>query len=192
MPATPSCDGSRRSEVSVAAPEPLVTARLRLEPFAGQHLSERYVGWLNDPEVVKYSEQRHRHHTLESCRAFVEGFAGSADCLWAIVIAGSARHVGNIAAYVDTVNGIADVSIMIGDRAAWGQGIGLEAWQAVCNYLLDRPGIRKVTAGTMAGNAGMLAIMRKAGMIADGRRAAHYLLDGRPVDLVYAALFAVR
>lgn len=176
----------------MAASEPLVTARLRIEPFSGQHLTERYVSWLNDREVMRYSEQRHRHHTLESCRAFVDGFAGSPDCLWAIVVAGSTRHVGNIAAYVDTVNGVADVSIMIGDRAAWGQGLGLEAWQAVCGYLLRRRDIRKVTAGTMAENAGMLAIMRKAGMIDDGRRAAHYLLDGRPVDLVYAALFAAR
>lgn len=176
----------------MAAPEPLVTARLRLEPFGDQHLSDTYVGWLNDPAVVRYSEQRHRQHTLETCRAFAESFADSADCLWAIAIADSAQHVGNIAAYIDGANGVADVSIMIGDRATWGHGIGLEAWKAVCDYLLRRPDIRKVTAGTMASNTGMLAIMRKAGMIDDGRRADHYLLDGRPVDLVYAALFAAR
>ena len=42
----------------------LETPRLRLEPFAEAHLTERYVRWLGDPAVMKYSEQRFRTHTL--------------------------------------------------------------------------------------------------------------------------------
>jgi RimJ/RimL family protein N-acetyltransferase len=35
----------------------------------------------------------------------------------------------------------------------------------------------------------MVRIMEKAGMAPDGRRLAHYLIDGEPVDVVYYAAF---
>jgi hypothetical protein len=38
----------------------------------------------------------------------------------------------------------------------------------------------------------MLGIMRKAGMVEDGRRPRQCLFEGREVDLVHAALFAER
>lgn len=177
----------------MAARDVLTTPRLRLEPFDERDLSDRYVGWLNDPDVVRYSEQRHRRHTLDSCRAFVDSFRDSADMLWAIRHkALEPPHVGNIAAYIDVHNGIADVTILLGERRVWGQGVGLEAWRAVCDYLLKQADVRKVTAGTLASNHAMLSIMRRSGMTHDGRRTAHYLVDGQPVDLVYAALFTVR
>ena len=49
--------------------------------------------------------------------------------------------------------------------------------------------MRKITAGTMETNVAMRAIMKRAGMVEDGRRARHYLQGGGEVDLVYAALF---
>ncbi len=174
----------------MAVAEVIATPRLRLVPFSEGHLTQRYVAWLNDPEVVRYSEQRHRQHTIESCRQFVASFGDSPHLLWAIELSEPAGlHVGNIAVYVDGPNSIADVTILIGERSAWGKGIGQEAWDAVCQYLLDTLSVRKITAGTLAANHGMLAIMRRARMQDDGRRTAHYLVDGNPVDLVYAALF---
>lgn len=47
---------------------PLDPGPCRVVRFADRHLTERYVGWLNDPAVVRYSEQRHSRHTLWSRR----------------------------------------------------------------------------------------------------------------------------
>ena len=38
------------------------TTRLQIIPFREEYLTERYVSWLNDPEVVRFSDQRHRQH----------------------------------------------------------------------------------------------------------------------------------
>lgn len=79
-------------------PSPVLrTSRLRLEPFAEPHLTERYVGWLNDPDVVRFSEQRHRRHTLASCEAYWRSFEGTPNHFWAIVADdASLGHIGNI------------------------------------------------------------------------------------------------
>jgi RimJ/RimL family protein N-acetyltransferase len=143
--------------------------------------------------VVRFSEQRHHEFTLESCRAYWQSFQGTPNFFWAMVARDETiGHIGTINAYVDPYNLVADVGILIGERGFWGSGYGAEAWIAVCNYLLDEAGMRKVTAGTMAVNSGMLQIMKKAGMVDDGIRKRHYLFEDREVDLVYAALYRER
>ncbi|MGJ3258697.1 MAG: GNAT family N-acetyltransferase [Rhodospirillales bacterium] len=171
-------------------PVTLTTERLTLRPFdTARHLTESYVAWLNDPDVVRYSEQRHRTHTLATCRAFAEGFQTGPSRLWTIEMREDGSHIGNIHADIDAANGLADVAILIGARQAWGKGIGLEAWNAVLDWLLTDGGIRKAVAGCMASNAAMVRIMEKSGMVPDGTRNAHYVLDGKPEDIVFRARF---
>lgn len=169
----------------------LETPRLRLEPFEERHLSERYVGWLADPEVVRYSENRFRTHTLQSCREYMESFRGSHHFFFAIVAKDpELGHFGNINAYVDERHGVADVGIMVGERRAWGKGYGREAWEALLRYLLADRGLRKVTGGCIADNIAMVRIMRSSGMTEDGRRVRQNVYDGKEVDIVHFSAFA--
>jgi len=169
----------------------IVTERLRLVPFVDRHLTRRYVEWLNDPEVVRYSEQRHRKHDLASCQAYLETMRLSGAYFYAIEdVCGGRGHVGNVSVAVDRMNGLADISIMIGERATWGEGFGLEAWRAVMRALLENGRFRKVSGGAIAANRAMVAIMKKTGMKPDGRRRAQYLIEGVPVDVVYYAAFS--
>jgi RimJ/RimL family protein N-acetyltransferase len=169
---------------------PIETPRLHLEPFSERHLSDQYVRWLNDPEVVRFSEQRHRRHTRESAAAYMRSFEGTANCLWAIVTKEPENlHVGNISASVDPENGVADIGLLIGEKSRWGRGFGTEAWTAVCRFLIDQKSIRKVSAGAAVANRGMLEIMRRAGMKEDGVRARHLVIDGQELDVVHMALF---
>lgn len=172
----------------MTGPTLLETPCLRLAPFAEKHLSERYVSWLNDPEAVRFSEQRHRRHTVESCRAYARSFAGSPSRLWAMLTR-QGVHVGNVSATVDEANSLAELGILIGERSFWGQGLATEAWTAVADHLFRDLGLRKVIAGTMAENAAMLRVAEKLGMKPDGRRTRHFLLQGREVDAVHFALF---
>ncbi len=168
----------------------IFTPRLRLEPFSEKHLSERYVGWLNDPDGTKYSEQRHRRHTLESCRQYMKSFHDTPNYFWAIVAREPPLgHIGNLNAYVEPVHSVADVGILIGEATARGKGLATEAWVAACDYLLRQAGIRKVTAGTVAPNKPMLALMDRVGMCDDGRRVRQCLWNGQEVDMIHGALF---
>lgn len=164
----------------------------RVIPFEPRHLTSRYVSWLNDPEVVRYSEQRHRVHTAESCRAYFESFADSPDQFLAIEASAAAAivHVGNMGIAVDVPNRVADISIIIGDKTVWGTGIASKAWTAVVEYLLSEGGIRKVTAGTMSVNEPMLRLMQRSGMAIEAVRPRQFLWEGEAVDLVHAARFS--
>jgi RimJ/RimL family protein N-acetyltransferase len=158
--------------------------------FEQRHLTPRYVSWLNDPEVVRYSEQRHMRHTLTSCQAYFDSFRGSDDLFLAIeAVDPPLGHIGNISVTIDLPNAVADMSILVGERRAWGTGLGSRAWCAVLKELLARPTIRKITAGTMAANSKMLRLMERSGMTIEGGRSRQFLLEGNEVDLVLAAKF---
>lgn len=166
----------------------LKTERLELVPMEERFLTERYLGWLSDPEVVRFSDQRFRQHTMQGLHDYLKSFQGSPHFFWA-VLDENGRHVGTLTAYVDVHHDVADVGIMIGEREVWGKGYGLEAWKAVCDFLLNQRKIRKVTAGTSEVNVGMLRIMERAGMVEDGRRKRQAVIEGREVDIIHAALF---
>lgn len=166
------------------------TPRMRIVPFQEHHLTDRYVGWLNDPEVVRFSDQRFRRHTISSCRDYWSSFGGTDNHFLAIEARDpSLGHIGNINVYIEARDETGDVGILLGERSIWGKGYGSEAWIAVCDYLLRQLGLRKVTAGTLSVNEGMVAIMRRAGMLQDGRRVRQQIWEGHEVDVVYAALF---
>ncbi len=175
----------------MAAEHVIQTPRVRLEPFTLKHLTSTYVGWLNDPDVVRFSDQRFRTHTRDTCRAYLESFAGSPNGFWAVILrAEDPAHVGTINMYLEPHHGVADFGVMVGDRRVWGRGIGFEAWRALCEYAFRRLNVRKVTAGTVSVNASMRRIMEKARMIPDGVRTRQCLIDGTEVDVLHAAIFA--
>ena len=169
---------------------PLYTPQLIICPFEDRHLTTRYVQWLNDKDVVKYSEQRHKHHTVDSCTSYWNQLKKSDALIWAIESRDlELGHIGNISVHFDYSNAVADVGILVGEKKVWGRGYGQEAFGAVCNFLLSNQIIRKVTSGTMASNYGMRGVMRRVGMKDDGFRKRQYLLDGKEEDAVYAALY---
>jgi ribosomal-protein-alanine N-acetyltransferase len=168
---------------------PLAGERVLVRPFTAGDVSEAYLGWLRDPEVVRFSSQRFRVHTLETCYAYQASFNDSADHFLAICDRQSGSMLGTLTVYRSIPHGTADIGIMVGQRQVWGQGFGAEAFCLVLSALKFSGVIRKVTAGTLAVNRGMVRIMEKAGMQHEATRHAQELLDGVPVDVVYHAIF---
>ena len=166
------------------------TKRLLIKPFSKNYLTKKYISWLNNPKVVRFSEQRHKTHTLQSCQKYLNSFKNSPHYFWAIIVkTPPEKHIGNLVARVDKFNKTADLSILIGDTTVWGKGYGTEAWRAVVNFLFNKLKFRKITAGTLAVNKPMLKVMEKSGMINDGQRAKQFLWEGQEIDGIHKAIF---
>jgi ribosomal-protein-alanine N-acetyltransferase len=168
---------------------PLASERVLVRPFTASDISDAYLGWLRDPEVVRFSSQRFRVHTRETCQAYLASFEHSTNHFLAICDRQSGSMLGTLTVYRSIPHGTADIGIMVGQRQVWGQGFGAEAFCLVLSALKDSGVIRKVTAGTLAANRGMVRILEKAGMRHEATRHAQELLDGAPVDVVYHAIF---
>jgi RimJ/RimL family protein N-acetyltransferase len=168
----------------------LTTPRLRLRLFQAADINVSYLAWLNDSEVTRFSNQRFYEHTAASCAAYLASFEGSSNSFLLIEKVEDQLPIGTVTVYRNTQHGTADIGLMVGDRRCWGQGYGLEAWQAVMGAVLAEVGIRKVTGGTARPNRAMVRIMEQSRMELEAVRVRQELIDGQPVDLLYYALFA--
>lgn len=159
------------------------TARLTLRPLT--KVASRNIAWLRDPEVVRYSQQRHELHTLSTQMRYISAFTGRSH-LWAIVEVQTGDHIGNLSATHDAPNDVTDVGIMIGETRSWGKGYAKEAWSQACLWLLD-PGcgkVRKLEAGCARSNVAMMKIIQGSGFKQEGERLNHLLIDGAPTGMV--------
>lgn len=176
--------------MSVTTPLPLHGELVTLSRFEPSLVDARYLGWLNDAEVVRFSNQRFRTHNLDSSLAYLESFEGSDNLFLSVRRKGDALPVGTMTAYISIAHGTVDIGIMIGERNVWGRGYGQDAWNTLQHALLNLEGIRKITAGTLAINGGMLTLMQRSGMHLEAVREAQELVDGVPTDIHYYARFS--
>ena len=168
----------------------LTTERLILRSFALSDITEGYLGWLLDPYVTRFSNQRFVQHNYQTCLQYFNSFANTCNSFLLIIHKNDKVPIGTITVYRNVHHLTADIGIMIGNKNYWGQGLGLESWSIVLKTLLSENGMRKVTAGTLSVNKAMLNIMRSSGMTLESIRKSHELVDNQPVDLLYFASFA--
>src|SRR6516162_7392912 len=77
------------------------TERLVLGPYRHK-LIGLYIDWLNNKELMKYSEQRHIKHTISSQRHYLKSFDGENSFWWEINA--NSQPVGSITAFCDWPN----------------------------------------------------------------------------------------
>ena len=160
-----------------------------LDVFAAKDITDAYLGWLNDPLVVQYSDQRFRKHTRRTSLEYLEACDSSGDLFLTVRTKSDRKYVGTMSAHISPMHETADIGIMIGERSCWGTGVGRDAWSTLMSLLIDVAQLRKVTGGTMGCNKAMVKIMANSGMKPDGVRIAQNLVDHKPEDIVHFARF---
>ncbi len=160
--------------------------RLFLRALAPADVTERYLGWLQDAEVSRFLETRHERQTLDGIEAYVRATLDRDDSwLFAICRRPDGAHIGNIKlGPIKPHHSVADVSLLIGERACWGQGYGTEAIVLATDYAFAELGLGKLSAGLYAQNVASLKAFLAAGYRQEGLRRKHYLLDGEPADII--------
>jgi ribosomal-protein-alanine N-acetyltransferase len=168
---------------------PIDQGHIKLNHFRLSDIDEQYISWLNDPEVVKYSNQRFRKHSRETCVEYLNSFKSSESIFLSITHKKSEDSIGTMTVYFSSNHQTADIGIMLGNKSYWNQGLGEEAWSTVMEFLLKKAKVRKVTGGTLSCNKGMMRIFEKLDMSLDGVRKDHEVIDGKFFDMFHFAKF---
>ncbi|MDP1604346.1 MAG: GNAT family protein [Legionella sp.] len=174
-----------RDIISIKSFFPLQGEQVHLHLFKREDITESYVGWLNDKDVVRYSNQRFINHSIASSVDYFNSFQKNNALFVAIRLKDTGQMVGTMTVYFNYQHQVADIGIMIGEKNCWGKGIGKDAWLTLLTFLSNEVGVRKITGGTLALNLGMIKIMRETGMKEDGVRREHELVDGKAHDILH-------
>lgn len=166
---------------------PIEKDDLKVCLFTLDDISERYIGWLNNKELVRFSNQRFMNHDEASCREFFDAVSRS-NSVFLAVKHNVHGHIGTMTVHFNQRHGTADMGILIGETSV--PGAGSTAWLMVMDKVLSLSGVRKITAGTLSCNKAMLGVIRKSDMVPDGIRVQQELVEGVAFDMLHFARFS--
>lgn len=164
----------------------LTGSRVQLRSFTCDNLNDKYLGWLQNFELMQFSNQRFLKHSFESCRAYFASFLNTENLFLAIYH--EDNFIGTMTAYRSFEHSTADIGLLISSEVH-GKGLGKDAWATLMAHLLST-GTRKVTGGTVRCNVAMVKIMEGCGMQSDGVRVGQELIKGEAQDILHFAKFA--
>lgn len=160
---------------------------IALRPLALEDITQKYVNWLNDPEVTQYSEQRFRIQTKETILQYAKKQLANPDVFfWAILR--RKECIGSIKLAVNRFHHRGEISLLIG-REYWGKGYGTEAVRLVVEYAFKSLGLHKLTAGCYEPNHGSRRIFEKNGFRQESTYVKEYLYEGEYIDAPRFSLF---
>ena len=151
---------------------------IKLVKFKEIFITKTMIDWLNNKNLMRYSEQRFFKHSKVSCIKFYLDNLRNKNLYYAIF--DENRHVGNVRAVIDKFNSVADIGILI---AYQNKGYGNIAWKKMMN-ILEKRGVRKITGGTMIANKAMIRIFKNNRMKLEYKKIKHFKLQKKFIDLV--------
>jgi RimJ/RimL family protein N-acetyltransferase len=167
-------------------PPPIEGKHVRLIPFTVEMISERYIGWLNDPEVNRYSRRRFVKSTETDALEFLSRLNPDEHVL-AILDREGGCHVGNIQfGPVNNFEERAEIRILIGERGRWGRGFGTESIYLVTRHLFECLGLHRAEANSC--NPAFIRCVEKLGWKREGCLRERFPFEGKRLDYIELGL----
>ena len=167
----------------------LETERLLLYPLTRSFLTEEYLSWINNDEVIRFLETE-KGSTIEDLNKYLKSIETNKIFAWAIVLKETDKHIGNIKIDpIDSKHGYGEYGIMIGDKDTWGQGFAKEASKRVLMYCFETLKLRKVNLGVLKNNSSAVKLYESLGFVKEGVYKKHKVYDGVVYDELRMALF---
>jgi [ribosomal protein S5]-alanine N-acetyltransferase len=166
-----------------SVPPELSSELVVLKPLTETHITDEYLKWLADYEVIRYLDIRfHQPQTFQDLIEYVRSFYDETECYaWAIYLKITGLMVGTVTIpRVDRINLTAGIGLMIGDRSAWGTGAGPQALDLVIEFAFQSLGLNRLAEHNVANNHQSNFMLRRAGFRHEGtlKDAYRATLDG--------------
>lgn len=165
--------------------------RINLKSITLEDISDRYIAWLNDEEVIKGLESPPRPYTKQMLTEYIYKMMHEEDTyMLGIHERDSKQHLGNIKLHnFNHISRTCELGIMIGEKAYWGKGIGSEACRMLIDFAFHHLKMRKVWLSVHSNNPGAIELYRKLGFQEEGKLVKHTLSQGEYVDKVIMGIF---
>jgi [ribosomal protein S5]-alanine N-acetyltransferase len=152
--------------------------KLSLRILKVTDVTQSYVDWYSNADVVLYSDNQYRSFTIDSQRSYISDCLNDSNLDLYGVFDGD-LHIGNIViAGLGSIHKRAEITYVIGEVAYWGKGVGNFAVSSLVKIAKDNYKLSKLCAGLAEGNVGSQRILEKNGFILEGMKSKHLFYNG--------------
>ena len=158
--------------------------KIELRTLFDTYVSNDYVKWLNDPEINKYLEIRHKVPITKSDIVdFISNCKKIQRHHWGIFV--NNNHVGNISCSDKSpIYKWIDISIVVGNKTCWGNGVGRMALSGAINYLINNIGFHRIQAGVYANNTASIKLFQRLGFLEEGIIRESVIFENDFIDVI--------
>ena len=142
-------------------------------------ISESYVMWLSDPEVIQFVQARFEPRDMESIKRFVQTFDHVNTFLFGIHARDSDSYIGNISLRANPHHLFANMGYLIGDKRYWKTDAALEAVRMICDFAFFKRGLRKIFELTTENHIASNFNFRRIGFTYEGKVSDLYWGEGK-------------
>jgi RimJ/RimL family protein N-acetyltransferase len=147
--------------------------RLRVDILQVDQVTESYVNWFSNKEVVQYSVNQYKKFSFEGQCSYVESCLKNND-LDLYGIFDDTLHIGNIA--INTLTNIhrrAELTYVVGDTRYWGKGVASFAVSKIVKFGKSKYKLNKLYASLASANFRSKRVLEKNGFVLEGIRKKH-------------------
>ena len=168
----------------------IVGKSICLRPLCKKDINKRYLSWLNDTEVTRWSVAGTFPYTRKDLEYFYERMRSSKnDIILAVIAKQKNVHIGNVKlGNINWVHRFADFGIIIGEKKYWGKGYGQEACNLLLEYAFNRLNLNKIVLGVYGNHKAAIKVYQKVGFKIEGRLEKMLHLRGAYVDRIIMGL----
>jgi RimJ/RimL family protein N-acetyltransferase len=162
----------------------LETKRFALRSLKPSDTSERWINWLNDPELMHPINEPVRKWTARELMASVANVDNRSRFLIGIFDLASQVQIGYYMVRVSPLNRIANFNVVIGEKSWWGKGVVNETRAALLDEFFNNRGIEKATGNPLVRNFPAVFNYKAQGWRHEGTFRGHCLsvVDGSRLD----------
>ena len=161
-----------------------VSHDLHLKILEKADVSKKYVDWLNNYEITRFTEQKNYTHSISSVEKYVDQkFLSKDEFLFGIFY--KKNHVGNIKlGPIKWDHMTSEVSFFVGNKVHWGKQITTESLKKIIKFSKSELRIKKINAGYYIINKGSAKVFRNCGFEIEGIKKNEIIYEGRRIDTV--------
>ena len=145
-------------------------------------VTQKYVDWFSNYDVVKYSDNQYLDFTLQGQKEYVR------KCIFdkQISLHGvflKNEHIGNIILKgICPIHKRAEIGYVIGEKKYWGKGYGALAVKLIVEKAKDEFKLNKLFASTAKDNIASIKVLEKNNFILEGRKTNHLFYNNKFYD----------
>ncbi len=143
--------------------------------------------WFEDLEVTRFIKLRNPP-SVDYEKEFLDRMARDPNVIFWVVEHDGRIVGGTSIVQIDWKNGFGTTGTVIGDKTAWGKGVGRELMQLRAGYAFTQLPLRKLKSGYLEGNVASARAQKAAGYKEVGRWKGDRFIDGEWTDHVLTEL----
>jgi RimJ/RimL family protein N-acetyltransferase len=171
-----------------ATQKPLVGRRVCLKPFGKEDVLH-VQRWSEDAELRKLIGEVEPMTPAEAERYYPE-LCADKDRVWFVIVLKKTGRVIGEAGLLRIFRPwrATDMTIIIGEKDAWGKGYGTEAGRLLLDYAFGSLGMHRISIGVVGFNKRALRFWKGLGFKKEGIERDDYYCDGKYSDFIMMSL----